>query len=111
MADRLTERTYLVLLALAESPRHGYGIVSAVQELSDGAVRLGPGTLYALLDRMVSTGLIAPDRHEVVDGRARRYYRITEDGSRAVAAETARLHALARRARAVLRTSPAAGTV
>lgn len=110
MSGRLSERTYLVLLALSERPLHGYGVVTAVQVLSDDAVRLGPGTLYALLDRMSAAGLIAPDKEEVVAGRLRRYYRITDDGAAAVTAETARLAALAARARAVLRAVPSAGT-
>lgn len=109
MSGRLSERTYLVLLALAERPLHGYGIVNEVRTLSDDAVRLGPGTLYALLDRMASSGLIVADREEVVDGRLRRYYRITDEGAAAVTAETARIQALAVRARAVLRAAPSAG--
>lgn len=110
MASRLTEPAYLVLLALADEPRHGYGIVQEVRGLSDGAVRLGAGTLYGVLDRLVAAGQIAPEREEVVDGRLRRYYRITESGSAAAAAETERLAALARRARAALAPRPALGS-
>lgn len=109
MAFRMTEQAYLVLLSLAERPRHGYGIVQAVLELSDDAVRLAAGTLYGLLDRMVAAGMVEPDREEIVDGRLRRYYCLTEHGSAAVVAETARLQALARRARRVLRADPALG--
>lgn len=109
MTFRMTEQGYLVLLSLAEQPRHGYGIVQAVADLSDGAVRVGPGTLYGLLDRMVGAGMVVADREEVVDGRLRRYYRLTEPGAVAVATETARLNALAVRARAVLRVQPSAG--
>lgn len=109
MSKRLTEHAYLVLLALADGPRHGYGVVLAVRELSDGAVRLGPGTLYGLLDRLAGDGLVEPCGEEVVDGRLRRYYRLTEPGAAAAAAETARLRALARRAGAVLRGRPALG--
>ena len=105
----MTEQAYLVLLSLAEQPRHGYGIVQAVLGLSDGTVRLGPGTLYGLLDRLVAAGMIAADREEVVEGRLRRYYRITETGSAAAVAETARLAALARRGRTTLRARPALG--
>jgi DNA-binding PadR family transcriptional regulator len=99
---RMTEQGYLVLLALAEQPRHGYGIVGAVLELSDGATKLGAGTLYGLLDRMSETGLVEACGEEVVGGRLRRYYRLTDDGSAALVAETARLRALTRRARLVL---------
>lgn len=99
---RMTEQGYLVLLSLAEQPRHGYGIVGAVLELSDGATKLGAGTLYGVLDRMSIAGLVAASGEEVVDGRLRRYYRLTDDGSAAVVAETARLRALTRRAKSVL---------
>jgi hypothetical protein len=56
MAFRMTEQAYLVLLALADGPRHGYGVVQAVTALSDGRVRLGAGTLYGVLDRLVEAG-------------------------------------------------------
>jgi len=101
---RITEQAYLVLLSLAEQPRHGYGIVGAVLELSGGTTKLGAGTLYGLLDRMGDAGLVEPSGEEVVDGRLRRYYRLTDDGSAALVAETARLRALTRRARSVLGT-------
>lgn len=109
MVERMTEQAYLVLLALADAPRHGYGIVQEVRALSDGAVRLGAGTLYGVLDRLSAAGQVAPDREEVVDGRLRRYYRITESGSTAAVAETERLAALARRGRTALAPRPALG--
>lgn len=96
---RITEQGYLVLLALAEQPRHGYGIVQAVRELSDDEVRLGAGTLYGLLDRLVAAGWAEASGEEVVDGRLRRYYRLTGAGREALAARTARLTVLAERAR------------
>ena len=98
----MTEQAYLVLLSLAEHPRHGYAIVQEVLALSGGDVRLGAGTLYGLLDRLGGAGLIEEAGEEVVDGRLRRYYRLTEHGSAAASAETARLAELARRARRVL---------
>jgi len=106
----MTEHAYLVLLSLAEHPRHGYGIVQAVTGLSDGGVRLGAGTLYGLLDRLVAAALVEPAGEEIVDGRLRRYYRITESGSAAATAETIRLAALARRARALL-ARPVLGSI
>lgn len=109
MKTRLTEPAYLVLLALTDEPRHGYGIVQEVLGLSDGAVRLGAGTLYGVLDRLAAAGQVVPDREEVVDGRLRRYYRITDDGSAAAVAETARLATLARRAQRALAPRPALG--
>jgi DNA-binding PadR family transcriptional regulator len=110
MAFRMTEQAYLVLVTLADGPRHGYGIVRSVGDLSDGVVRLGPGTLYGLLDRLCDAGYVAPDRDEVVNGRLRRYYRITDSGSGAALAETERLAGLARRARTALTARPALGS-
>ena len=109
MNFRMTEQAYLVLLSLADKPRHGYGIVQAVVTLSDGATRLGAGTLYGLLDRMGGAGLIEASGEEVVDGRLRRYYRLTDVGSAAAAAETARLRALVRRARSAQGPFPVLG--
>jgi DNA-binding PadR family transcriptional regulator len=83
--------TFFILSALAEQPRHGYGVILRVGELSDGAVRLGPGTLYGALDRLQEQGLIVLDREEVEAGRQRRYYRLSDAGRDAVAAELARL--------------------
>jgi DNA-binding PadR family transcriptional regulator len=106
---RITEQGYLVLLSLAEQPRHGYGIVGAVLQLSDGATKLGAGTLYGLLDRLSDAGLVAASGEEIVDGRLRRYYRLTQDGSAALVAETARLRALTYRAQCVLGANPSGG--
>jgi DNA-binding PadR family transcriptional regulator len=87
MAKSMQEPTFLILTALADGPQHGYGIMSDVEQISGGRTRLRAGTLYAALDRLQAEGLIAPDREEVVDGRLRRYYRLTEDGAAALAAE------------------------
>lgn len=76
----LREPTFLILAALAPAPLHGYGILRSVEELSEGRVRLRAGTLYAALDRLVGDGSLAVDREEVVGGRLRRYYRITDAG-------------------------------
>jgi len=95
VAGPMREQTYLILVALAGEPRHGYGIIQTVAELSDGRMKLGPGTLYGVLDRLVTEGSIEPDHDEVVDGRLRRYYRITERGRKIVADEANRLAALA----------------
>ena len=87
----LREPTFLILTALAESPQHGYGIMTDVERISGGRVKLRPGTLYAALDRVVAEGLVEADREEVVDGRLRRYYRLTPPGGERLAAEVARL--------------------
>ena len=92
MSERpLQEPTFLLLTALAERPQHGYGIMTDVERMSGGRVKLRPGTLYAALDRVVAEGLVEADREEVVDGRLRRYYRLTPLGGDRLAAEVERL--------------------
>jgi len=92
----MTGQAFLVLTALAGGPRHGYGIVGEVAELSHGRVQLKIGSLYGVLDRLATEGLIEADREEAHDGRLRRYYRLTRDGRRALA-EEAEVHAAAAR--------------
>jgi DNA-binding PadR family transcriptional regulator len=87
----LQEPSFLILAALAEEPMHGYGVIQEVTALSEGRVTLRPGTLYGALDRLVEQGLVTADREEVVDGRLRRYYRLTNDGAGLLEAEAARL--------------------
>ena len=98
--DRVTaplqEPTFLILAALAEEPRHGYGVIQEVAALSEGRVTLRPGTLYGALDRLGEQGLVAPDREEIVDGRLRRYYRLTDEGAAVLEAEAERLATNAR---------------
>ena len=91
MPDPLREPTFLILTALADSPRHGYGLIAEVDRLSGGRVALRPGTLYGALDRLADDGLVARDREEVVDGRLRRYYRLTSGGEAALRTETERM--------------------
>jgi PadR family transcriptional regulator, regulatory protein PadR len=87
----MREPTYYTLAALLDGPLHGYGIIKQVQRLSDGHLRLTAGTLYAALDRLTEAGLVEVDSEEIVDGRARRYYRLTGAGRDALQAEAARL--------------------
>jgi DNA-binding PadR family transcriptional regulator len=87
----LREPTFLILTALAEKPQHGYGIMTDVERMSGGRVKLRPGTLYAALDRVVAEGLVEAEREEVVNGRLRRYYRLTPPGRARLAAEVERL--------------------
>jgi len=98
----MTGQAFFVLTALADGPRHGYGIVREVVELSQGRVKLKIGSLYGVLDRLATDGLIEPDREEAHDGRLRRYYRLTQDGRRALAAEADLRAASARVVRARL---------
>ena len=69
----MTGQAFFVLTALADGPRHGYGIVREVTELSQGRVKLKIGSLYGVLDRLTAGGLIEADREEAHDGRLRRY--------------------------------------
>jgi len=87
----LQEPTFLILTALAGEPLHGYGMIQEVNRLSSGRVALRPGTLYGALDRLSDQGLVAADREEIVDGRLRRYYRLTEEGAALLHAEAQRL--------------------
>jgi DNA-binding PadR family transcriptional regulator len=91
MSDPLREPTFLILAALAPQPLHGYGIIGEVAALSGERLSLRPGTLYGALDRLADEGLVEPDRQEVVDGRLRRYYRLTEAGAGLLEAEAQRL--------------------
>jgi DNA-binding PadR family transcriptional regulator len=103
----MQEATFLILTALAAGSRHGYGIISDVAEISDGRMRLRAGTLYSALDRLRLDGLISVDREEIVESRLRRYYRLTPEGAKQLAAEAARLRSNA--ATAFARLSPAEG--
>jgi DNA-binding PadR family transcriptional regulator len=87
----LREPTFLILTALAAGAQHGYGVMTDVAEISGGRVRLRAGSLYAALNRLVTEGLVEFDREEVVDGRLRRYYRLTPSGAQRLAAEVDRL--------------------
>jgi len=88
--------SYFILAALLDGPLHGYGIIKQAVELSDGRVRLTAGTLYGALDRLAEEGLILADRQEVVEGRTRRYYRLTDNGVQALHREAARMEQAAR---------------
>jgi len=99
----MTGQAFFVLTALADGPRHGYGIVREVAELSHGRVKLKIGGLYGVLERLAAEGLIEPDREEAHDGRLRRYYRLTRDGRGALAGEAELRAATAQVVRARLR--------
>ena len=103
----MQEATFLILTALAAGCQHGYGILMDVREISGGLVRLRAGTLYTALDRLRADGLVEVDREEIVEGRLRRYYRLTPAGSDLLADEAARMQANAQAALSRLR--PAGG--
>jgi PadR family transcriptional regulator, regulatory protein PadR len=89
----LQEPTFFILTALTEQPLHGYGVMQAVQKLSGGRLKLRPGTLYAAMDRLTEDGLLTVDREEAVDGRLRRYYRLTDAGAGLLDAEVSQMRA------------------
>lgn len=93
----LPRSAFLVLLALADGPGHGLGIVGRVESATGGSVKLGPGTLYGTLQNLVGAGLIretdAPSGPADGDPR-RRYYRVTPRGEKALKAEAERLRVL-----------------
>ena len=98
----LTPAMFHILLALADRERHGYDIMVEVQERTAGEVRIGPGTLYGSLKRMVASRMVEecderPDP-EFYDER-RRYYRLTDLGLRVARAEAQRLADLVRTAK------------
>jgi DNA-binding PadR family transcriptional regulator len=90
----LTPPVFHILLALADEERHGYGIMQDVANQTDGALQLGPGTLYGCLKRMLAAGLVeeSDERPDpALDDERRRYYRMTALGKRVVRAEAQRL--------------------
>jgi DNA-binding PadR family transcriptional regulator len=86
-----TEQTFQILTALVDEPLHGYRIFQEVERISAGRTRLRVGALYAALDRLAREGLLVLDREEMVSGRLRRYYRLTDAGAQALADEADRL--------------------
>ena len=99
----LSPAVFHVLLALADAERHGYGIIKEVEARTEGRVRLGAGTLYGSIKRMLEQGLVEesgerPDA--ALDDERRRYYRLTNFGRRVAVAEAERLSGIVRSARA-----------
>lgn len=101
----LTPAVYHILLALADGERHGYAIMQEIEGMSDGRFKLGAGTLYRSIKKLLQDSLIievdAPKDADSDDER-RRYYQLTEAGLRAVQDETERLAHLVRIAQKTL---------
>jgi len=87
----MREPTYYILAALLDEPMHGYAIIKHATRASGGRVKLAVGTLYGALDRLAGEGRVVVDREETVEGRTRRYYRLTDLGRQALLAEAARM--------------------
>ncbi len=85
-----------LLLPLAEQELHGYALVLAIKEATNGLVQLDPGNLYRVIKRLLAAGLVAEsDRRAPAEGEERRrYYRLTPLGRRVLVAELRRLEAL-----------------
>ena len=98
----LSPAVFHILLALADEERHGYGIMQEVKRRTDGKVRLGAGTLYGAIKRLLEKGIIAetderPDPE--LNEERRRYYRLTDFGQRVLRVEVSRLNQLVQQAR------------
>ena len=98
----MTPAVFNILLALADGEKHGYAIMLEVEDSTQGAVKMGPGTLYGSIKRMLASGVIEetderPDPD--MDDERRRYYRLSGLGQRALRLEAERLERQVRVAR------------
>jgi DNA-binding PadR family transcriptional regulator len=111
----LTPALFHVLLALADGDKHGYAVMKEVSRLTDGAVTLSAGTLYGILRRLVSDGMVVEKSERPapeLDDERRRYYHLTEFGREVAQAEAERLEdvlTLARAKRLIVKSRPAEG--
>ena len=93
----LKPATFHILLALADEERHGYGIMQEIKRSTKGSVKMGPGTLYGTIKRLLTDGLIAESEERsdlAVDDERRRYYHLTNLGRQVIALDAERLAAL-----------------
>ncbi len=94
---------FLVLLVLMDGERHGYGIVQDIVERTDGKMRPLPGNLYAVLRRLMESGLLSESSRRPskdMDDERRRYYRITALGRQVLSADAERMKSLVRQVEA-----------
>jgi DNA-binding PadR family transcriptional regulator len=103
----LSAAAFHILLALSAGECHGYGIIQDVRARTTGALRLGPGTLYRTVQRLLEEGLIEEPRRpsRLKSDPRRRYYRLTPFGAAVARAETRRLTDLVRLARSAWRVA------
>lgn len=93
----LTPAVFHILLALADGEKHGYAIMHEVTAITHGELKMGPGTLYGSIKRMLEMGLISESDERpdpALDDERRRYYRLTASGERVARAEARRLERL-----------------
>ena len=98
----LTPAMFNVLLALADGDKHGYAMLKEVSEQTNGEVQLSTGTLYGIIKRLLTDGLISEVRNRPAssnDDQRRRYYRLTADGRAVAVTEARRMESLIARAR------------
>jgi DNA-binding PadR family transcriptional regulator len=98
----LTPAVFSILFALADGEKHGYAIMQAVSRISDNQFRMGPGTLYTTIQRLLDLGLI--EKTESAGGQSdhenrRRYYKLTRTGKAILAADLSRMESVVRLAR------------
>src|SRR5689334_10592743 len=99
MPSPLTPTVFYILLALVDGERHGYGIMQEISRRTANSVRIGPGTLYGSIQRMLADGLIEESTQRLdpcSSNERRRYYRLSTTGWRAIRAEALRLARLVR---------------
>jgi DNA-binding PadR family transcriptional regulator len=95
----LTPAVFYILFSLAEGEKHGYAVMQEVAALSGGKFRMGPGTLYSTIQRLLKLSLIEEtSKHDEPEGR-RRYYRLTSAGTKLLQAELGRMDAVVQLAR------------
>jgi len=102
LTDPLTPAVFHILLALSDGEKHGYRIMQAVKANSRGDFQMGPGTLYGTIKRLLTDELIAESEERPdpdLDDQRRRYYRLTENGRKALSGELERMDALVQKAR------------
>lgn len=83
----MTRNELYILLSLVDGPKHGYLIMQLCKENSNGELKMGPGTLYGTVDKLINRSLIKTSGHETVNGRRRIYYALTKAGGLAVKKE------------------------
>jgi DNA-binding PadR family transcriptional regulator len=104
----LSPATFYILLALSDEDRHGYGIMQEVARQSEGKYKLGPGTFYDNLEKLIDQGMVKEvPRKSANDDPRRRYYRMTGFGRKLLLAEVSRLDSAVREAKLRLRGAKA----
>lgn len=92
--EPLTESYYYILLCLYNKPNHGYGIMQDTERLSEGAVKIGSGTMYGATSNMMKKGWIREIISQNPDDKRKRLYELTQEGRKVLEAEITRLKRL-----------------